>query len=215
MTDSNDIIKLNVGGTRMETLKSTLIQLPFFESMLSRWLSSRSDDSEELFVDYNPVLFMHLLDKLRNHQYEFPLISGIESMCEYFGYVNNDIYRIEPSKNIVKTDRSTKIRTHEFRLNTRMEKLFQISLQMSNYTCFHYFEAQQNDKTILDIGVIGLHNFFKKTNSTPNIWNLKQSHLNRLQNFDNLKIKISFNLETSGYKTSVYVKEKLEPKHFS
>jgi len=60
------IIKLNVGGTTFQTLKSTLLVSPYFESLLGgQW---QGEDATEIFVDEDPSAFSYLLDVLRHGQ---------------------------------------------------------------------------------------------------------------------------------------------------
>ncbi|CAF1151753.1 unnamed protein product [Adineta steineri] len=63
----NDIISLNVGGERIVTLRKTLTSVP--NSELARLISSSNetkyDHLGQPFLDYNPKLFQHLLDQLR------------------------------------------------------------------------------------------------------------------------------------------------------
>ena len=66
------IITLNVGGTCMKTYKSTLEKLEYFKSYFERWNSKENSASEEkeMCIDYDPKLFNHLLNKLRNGIYK-------------------------------------------------------------------------------------------------------------------------------------------------
>ncbi|CAF4214695.1 unnamed protein product, partial [Adineta steineri] len=63
----NDIISLNVGGEKIVTLRKTLTSVP--NSKLARLISStkgtKYDQLGQPFLDYNPKLFQHLLDQLR------------------------------------------------------------------------------------------------------------------------------------------------------
>lgn len=82
----SNIVTLDVGGTRMKTLRSTLEKLTFFNSYLNRW----DDGKNDLFVDYDPNLFIHLLNKLRDYNYVLPENENIERMFDYFGvYMSN------------------------------------------------------------------------------------------------------------------------------
>lgn len=57
------IITLDVGGTKFKTSLETLNRAPYFETILSsRWSNS---DTDEIFVDSNPVHFSFFLDYLR------------------------------------------------------------------------------------------------------------------------------------------------------
>lgn len=76
-------IIINVGGQQMQTYKSTLEKLEYFKSMFARWDNTSSN---EVFIDYDPALFIHLLNKLRNDAYELPNSQNVVSMCNFFGY---------------------------------------------------------------------------------------------------------------------------------
>jgi hypothetical protein len=67
--DSIDVIRLNVGGEIMMTTRATLTRVP--KSILATMFNGRWEDKlpkdtdENIFLDYNPVLFRHLLEQLR------------------------------------------------------------------------------------------------------------------------------------------------------
>src|SRR5271170_3058567 len=90
MDSKNPIIKLNIGGTVIQTYRSTIQLLEFFKVYLDRWLidksSSKHPESGQIFIDYDPALFIHLLNKLRDVKYRLPKTVEIKNMCEYFGY---------------------------------------------------------------------------------------------------------------------------------
>jgi hypothetical protein len=73
-------VTLNVGGKNMVTYKSTLDRLEYFKNIFDRW-----NQTDNLFVDYDPDLFIHLLNKLRDDNYIMPDNDNIKSMCEFFG----------------------------------------------------------------------------------------------------------------------------------
>ncbi len=64
-----DVIQLNVGGELMITTRETLTQIP--KSILSIMFNGRwehkleIDKNENIFFDFNPILFRHLLDQLQ------------------------------------------------------------------------------------------------------------------------------------------------------
>ena len=76
MDDDNDnIVYLNVGGTKMATKRSTLCQVE--ESLLAamfsgRWENVDRDEDGHVFLDYNPELFVLVLDYLRAKKIETP-----------------------------------------------------------------------------------------------------------------------------------------------
>ncbi len=69
VVSDDDIINLNVGGTKMTTKRSTLCQVEgsLFSSMFSgRWETSLvRDEDGRIFFDFNPQYFVLILDYLR------------------------------------------------------------------------------------------------------------------------------------------------------
>ena len=67
--DQSDVIHLNVGGEIIATTRRTLISLP--KSLFSILFNGRweqrlhHDDQENIFLDFNPIVFRHLLDQLQ------------------------------------------------------------------------------------------------------------------------------------------------------
>ena len=65
----SDVIHLNVGGEIFATTRRTLISLP--KSLFSILFNGRweqrlyHDDQESIFLDFNPIVFRHLLDQLQ------------------------------------------------------------------------------------------------------------------------------------------------------
>jgi hypothetical protein len=62
----NDVIALNVGGEKIVTLRKTLTRVP--DSNLALLASNSKVNRDRLgrpFLDYNPILFRHLLNQLR------------------------------------------------------------------------------------------------------------------------------------------------------
>lgn len=68
-------IKLNVGGKIYETRKSTLIQSKYFKTLLDDKFGNKSEDGT-YFLDEDPELFIHILNKLRHPEYEYPEIQS-------------------------------------------------------------------------------------------------------------------------------------------
>lgn len=68
-TESIDVIQLNVGGDIITTTRETLMRVP--KSLLSTMFNGRweqklqTDPNENIFFDFNPVLFRHLLSQLQ------------------------------------------------------------------------------------------------------------------------------------------------------
>jgi len=65
----SDVIHLNVGGEMIATTRQTLISLP--KSLFSILFNGRweqrlhHDDHENILLDFNPIVFRHLLDQLQ------------------------------------------------------------------------------------------------------------------------------------------------------
>ena len=65
----SDVIHLNVGGEIVATTRQTLISLPksLFSILFNGQWEQRlhHDDQENIFLDFNPIVFRHLLDQLQ------------------------------------------------------------------------------------------------------------------------------------------------------
>ena len=67
--DMSDVIDLNIGGELLSTTRSSLTRIP--KSVLSiifngHWEDKLSvDENENIFLDFNPIIFRHLLDQLQ------------------------------------------------------------------------------------------------------------------------------------------------------
>jgi len=70
----SDVIHLNVGGEILATTRQTLISLPksLFSILFNGHWEQRLhyDDQENIFLDFNPIVFRHLLDQLQLNQGE-------------------------------------------------------------------------------------------------------------------------------------------------
>ena len=68
----SDVIHLNIGGEMIATTRQTLISLP--KSLFSILFNGRweqrlhHDDHANIFLDFNPTVFRHLLDQLQLNQ---------------------------------------------------------------------------------------------------------------------------------------------------
>ena len=68
-TNNTDVFRLNVGGEIMMTTRQTLTRVP--KSILSRLFNGRweqklqNDQNGNIFFDFNPIVFRHLLDQLQ------------------------------------------------------------------------------------------------------------------------------------------------------
>lgn len=81
-----EVVKLNVGGKRCDTMKSTLLKLPYFQAFFESW---NNDKDKEVFLDLDYKTFKYVLNKLRDDNYLLPvdelLLNNITSMFRYFG----------------------------------------------------------------------------------------------------------------------------------
>ncbi|CAG5127066.1 unnamed protein product [Candidula unifasciata] len=91
MTDShsNEIVHLNVGGTRFSTSRQTLTWNPdtFFTSLLSGRISSHKDETGAIFIDRDPKLFALILNYLRTKEIQWRNVdlSALRHEAEFYG----------------------------------------------------------------------------------------------------------------------------------
>lgn len=193
----SNIITLDVGGTIMRTYKSVLDKLPFFESYLARWTNKSADP---IFVDYDPELFIHLLNKLRDPNYVTPNDANIAKTYDYFGYeeppkpsefIFKTLNRIEQNTSYaayMRTNKNTQRTEYEYviRGTTSNISIFAISTKYINdieitITSVNY--------TVYDINHENFPIFFKRQSNTDT-WTLKKDYINMLKKMPNLNIRI-------------------------
>ncbi|BFZ12120.1 hypothetical protein BsWGS_15159 [Bradybaena similaris] len=91
MTDSrsNEIVHLNVGGTRFSTSRQTLTWNPdtFFTSLLSGRISSHKDETGAIFIDRDPKLFALILNYLRTKEIQLRNVDlpALRHEAEFYG----------------------------------------------------------------------------------------------------------------------------------
>jgi hypothetical protein len=182
-------IKLNVGGIKIETYKSTLLQLDYFKAKLERW---NENDETELFVDYDYDIFKHLINKLRDSSYKMPKNKNVENMCNYFGY-----NYIKPKKGHVSiVGGSYEIKdANSFILQLRPnEKLIKFTVHVENKSSFE-ISFIQNDKPIFTSTNINKRYYFKESKDILfyESYELELNYevTNILRKISNLKIKIT------------------------
>lgn len=197
-----NIITLDVGGTIMRTYKSVLDKLPFFESYMARWSGKGGNP---VFIDYDPELFIHLLNKLRDPNYVTPHDANIAKMYDYFGYD-------EPPKIEVNTHRLNKINelvchprystygdgpiretTHRYKTEETQGKLYVLSvtikyIQSISIKIYHKME------TIYMIDIKDFQIFFERQTGTD-IWFLKKDFIFPLQTYSTLDFTIEGAIE--------------------
>jgi hypothetical protein len=86
---TNDIVNLNVGGTRFSTSRHTLCSVPdsFFSSLLSGRIPSYRDETGALFIDRDPKYFGIILHFLRTREIDLNEvnISLLKHEAEFYG----------------------------------------------------------------------------------------------------------------------------------
>ena len=83
--DSNAQITLNVGGTKVQTFKSTLEQLEYFRVLFK----SNFRKEKEIFLDCDYNIFIHVLNKLRDASYKYPsglTLNDLENITKMENY---------------------------------------------------------------------------------------------------------------------------------
>ncbi|KAG1655097.1 BTB/POZ domain-containing protein KCTD3 [Nymphon striatum] len=87
-SNSDEIVHLNVGGTKFTTSRQTLtwVAESFFTSMLSNRISTTRDDSGAVFIDRDPKLFAIILNYLRSRDVDLNDvdISILRHEAEYY-----------------------------------------------------------------------------------------------------------------------------------
>src|SRR4029079_10281960 len=111
----------------------------YFRNILKRW-----NKTDNIFVDYDPDLFVHLLNKLRDHNYTMPNNDNIKSMCEFFGLSLNMDSVLSPK--IYKK----KITNLSSGIKLDPKIIFDISLCISHTSTHNFLIYNTNSYRILD-----------------------------------------------------------------
>jgi hypothetical protein len=220
---SSNIITLNVGGTKIQTYKSTIEVLPYFESYMARWKIDNTNHellakdpkknvgSIEIFVDYDPRLFIHLLNKLRDSKYAMPLNENIITMCNYFGY-ELETPKLLPSCRIiiVKTESQTGKRmdrngtcTESYTINTIETPLSIIAIRSRGHISVPYIDVKDECTTLYAIDTDNFHIYFEQHQQHIEYWFLKKDIIETLQEIERLNIMIDGKYD----ETSIYIKK--------
>lgn len=179
-------IKLNVGGVKIETYASTLLQLEYFKVKLERW----NNEDTELFVDCDYDLFKHLVNKLRDASYEMPNNKNIENMCNYFGYTINEHKQLNMGYMVYLGEN----------LEIKDVKIIDLIVKVSDHGVpkIGIIFTDINENTILKIKHTEFSMFFIKDNE--NMYSLRKSVLKFLQKIKDFKISINYYCSMSGLK---------------
>lgn len=82
--DIDDIITVNISGTHFKTLKQTLLQSCYFKTLF-KYNDNSNDKNKEIYIDFNPDIFQHVLSYLR-HNIEIP--EEYEQEAQFFNLTN-------------------------------------------------------------------------------------------------------------------------------
>ena len=107
MSSDSEIIKLNVGGELFITMKSTLIQSPWFVTLFSGKFKTEMINNNQYFIDRDPELFSDVLNYLRNGEtiqiFKFEgdkiRFQSFVEECKYFGLTVTDKIEWTDDKN--------------------------------------------------------------------------------------------------------------------
>ncbi|CAG4957455.1 unnamed protein product [Colias eurytheme] len=89
MTNYQEIVNLNIGGTRFATSWHTLTWVPdtFFTALLSGRIPTVRDETGAIFIDRDPNLFGLILNFLRTRDIDLNNVNirALRHECDYFG----------------------------------------------------------------------------------------------------------------------------------
>ncbi|KAJ2953393.1 hypothetical protein O0L34_g983 [Tuta absoluta] len=89
MSNYQEIVNLNIGGTRFATSWHTLTWVPdtFFTALLSGRISTVRDETGAIFIDRDPNLFGLILNFLRTRDIDLNDVNirALRHECDYFG----------------------------------------------------------------------------------------------------------------------------------
>ncbi|CAG9132843.1 unnamed protein product [Plutella xylostella] len=89
MSNYQEIVNLNIGGTRFSTSWHTLTWVPdtFFTALLSGRIPTVRDESGAIFIDRDPNLFGLILNYLRTRDIDLNNVNirALRHECDYFG----------------------------------------------------------------------------------------------------------------------------------
>jgi hypothetical protein len=180
-------ITINVSGKNIVTYRSTLEQLEYFQNIFKRW-----NKTDEIFIDYDPDLFIHLLNKLRDNNYTMPNNDNIESMRNYFG--------LSLSMEKVSSPRVLKKKFMDFssRIELNPKIILDILLNNVNFFRFCVYDSNSSNKKILEVCCAEDLKFYFKIIHEGKDWfkyiMLRKKYLKLLrQQYGNIYIKLEYN----------------------
>ncbi len=112
-----DLVYLNVGGTKFETKQGTLAFSPYFQGIIHLNGSIKSSPDFPYFIDQDPKIFRHVLNLLRNPDYDYPIKYLNE--LEFYGFNITEIREsIHKTSLIPKLDPEFILPAHQFDVNS-------------------------------------------------------------------------------------------------
>jgi len=146
------LVKLNVAGTIFITKKSTLTQSHFFKTLLDDEKFADKKEDGSYFIDEDPVLFRHLLNKLRHPNYQFPEAdsTNLKQLI--------DFYEI-PSVNANKKHKKIILEGYEFKIQDKdndiriFDNIIKIKTVCFDYDNKYYMNFYHNDEPVCEINL--------------------------------------------------------------
>lgn len=78
------LVHLNIGGVYYTTYNETLINIPYFSSVIRMEGEIKSSVDKPYYIDRDGKIFRHILNLARDHDYNFPMKYAKE--LEYYGF---------------------------------------------------------------------------------------------------------------------------------
>ena len=188
------IIKLNVRGRQIQTLKDTLMNLNYFKNYFERW-----DNSEEIFIDCDPKIFNHLLNLISLPKYEIPINkkTNVEHLMDYYNSIKSR-KKLLYTENLYFHDRCSITLNHKLLgLILRQIELHsdydEININLSN---------ENNSISINDKSMIIFFNEIKDKGNP--IYELKSGVLGYFEKGFGIDIKIKQKLYNFKYMLSIF-----------
>ena len=209
------LIKLNVGGTIFTTTKSIICQSKYFQTLLNKFSINKLED-DSLFIDDDPNLFIHILNKLRHPGYIYPenLAENLAILSEYYQIVNININN--------QNNNNIQIMENIFKINSgEIIKLNNTNNNNINYNKISFLVKGRCDFE-LDNSIIFYLNNNKVLQITTNKINcvfdiiinddtdikktyvLKQKYLDVINRYDFNSIQVDFKFDTTNYDEQMY-----------
>jgi hypothetical protein len=180
-------VKLNVGGTKMETNISTLKQSEYFKALLERW-TTPENKNDELFIDEDPEIFKIILQKLRHPTAKIPDDFDKEVLNYYQIPINTNILMDIPQNTIKRYYKELSFGRNNItnRLNFEYNRIISLQMYYEGYQNFK-IELINNDKNVVydnyildDFGIAFAFNI--QSTFLSNIYKLNDEYLNVMNN---------------------------------